>query len=48
MHFFEPPYAPGAGQAREWRPPTQGEQCILFSPSRAPAAGIVLGAVDVC
>lgn len=31
-----------AGTTREWNPPTVGEQCMLFSPSGEPAAGVVL------
>ncbi len=31
-----------AGTTRDWDPPTQGEQVILFSPGGDPAAGVVL------
>ena len=34
--------APRAGADREWNPPTEGEQIILFSPSGQLANGIVL------
>ncbi|QIY78325.1 hypothetical protein FOB43_03485 [Chromobacterium violaceum] len=32
---------PRTGLTREWHPPTQGEQCIAFSPGSPPVAGIV-------
>lgn len=32
----------GAGQVRHWRPPSEGEQVMLFSPSGDPAQGFVL------
>lgn len=31
-----------AGTTRDWNPPTQGEQVMLFSPGGDPAAGVVL------
>ena len=31
-----------AGTTRDWDPPTQGEQVIIFSPGGDPAAGVVL------
>lgn len=34
-----------AGSTRDWDPPTQGEQVILFSPGGDPAAGVVLTGV---
>lgn len=32
----------GAGQVRHWRPPSEGEQAMLFCPSGESAAGFVL------
>lgn len=31
-----------AGTTRDWDPPTVNEQCVIFSPSGEPAAGLVL------
>ncbi|MGP5308101.1 phage baseplate assembly protein V [Vreelandella alkaliphila] len=31
-----------AGTTRDWNPPTQGEQVMIFSPGGDPAAGVVL------
>lgn len=31
-----------AGEDRDWDPPSEGEQCLLFSPSGEPALGVAL------
>jgi phage baseplate assembly protein V len=35
-------FALRAGEDRTWDPPSEGEQCMLFSPSGEPALGVVL------
>lgn len=35
-----------AGQTRDWNPPTQGEQCLLFSPGGDLSAGVALVGIN--
>lgn len=37
-----PWFALRAGEDRDWDPPSEGEQCMLFSPSGEPALGVAL------